>query len=149
MALLTGDDLEQVHTGIQRQGQGDVLPTFTKHTQRLQIKALAASRVNSHPHLRGHGLVEADVQGVLKGIGVNTERFIHVGERPRHLSKAQVHGLVGLQAFQGVQLKVAGQVAGGVVLQKLQPGVGERPALLAVGIVVAAAALRGVHEDQA
>ncbi len=117
MALLTGDDLEQVHTGIQRQGQGDVLPTFTKHTQRFQIKALAASRVNSHPHLRGHGLVEADVQGVLKGIGVNTERFIHVGERPRHLSKAQVHGLVGLQAFQGVQLKVAGQVAGRVVLR--------------------------------
>jgi hypothetical protein len=62
-------------------------------------------------------LVEADVQGVLKGIGVNTERFIHVGERPRHLSKAQVHGLVGLQAFQGVQLKVAGQVAGRVVLR--------------------------------
>ncbi len=96
MALLTGDDLEQVHTGIQRQWQGDVLPTFTKHTQRLQIEALAASRVNGHPHLRGHRLVEADVQRVFKGVGVNAERFVHVGERLRHLSKAQVHQLVGL-----------------------------------------------------
>ncbi len=52
MALLTGDDLEQVHAGGQRQGQGDVLPTFTKHTQRFQIKALAASRVNGHSCLR-------------------------------------------------------------------------------------------------
>ncbi len=123
MALLTGDNLEQVHTGIQRQWQGDVLPSFTKHTQRFQIKALAASRVNSHPHLRGHRLVEADVQGVFKGIGVNAERFIHVRERPRHLSKAQVHRLVGLQAFQGVQLKISGQVTGRVVLQELQSGV--------------------------
>jgi len=96
MALLTGDDLEQVHTGIQRQWQGDVLPTFTKHTQRLQIEALAASRVNGHPHLRSHRLVEADVQRVFKGVGVNAERFVHVGERLRHLSKAQVHRLVGL-----------------------------------------------------
>jgi hypothetical protein len=42
---------------------------------------------------------------------------------------------VGLQAFQGVQLKISGQVTGRVVLQELQPGVGERPALLAVGII--------------
>jgi len=110
---------------------------------------LAASSVNGHPHLRGHGLVEADVQGVFKGVGVNAKRFIHVRERPRYLSKAQIHGLVGLQAFQGIQLKVTGQVAGRVVLQELQPGVGERPQLLAVSIVVTTAALRGVHEDQA
>jgi hypothetical protein len=28
------------------------LPTFTKHAQRFQIKALAASRVNGHSCLR-------------------------------------------------------------------------------------------------
>ncbi len=96
MALLNGDNLEQVHAGVQRQGQGDVLPTFTKHTQRLQIEALTASRVNGHPDIRGHGLVEADVQGVFKGVGVNAERFVHIGLRTRHLSKAQAHRLVGL-----------------------------------------------------
>ncbi len=117
MALLTGDDLEQVHAGVQRQGQGDVLPTFTKHTQRLKMETLTTRCVNSHLDIRGHGLVEADVQGVFKGVGVNAERFVHVGERLRHLSKAQVHRLVGLQAFQGIQLKVAGQVAGRVVLR--------------------------------
>jgi len=33
MALLTSGESEQEHAGGQRQGQGDVLPTFTKHTQ--------------------------------------------------------------------------------------------------------------------
>jgi hypothetical protein len=138
MTLLSGDDLEHIHTGVQRQRQGDVLPAFAKHAQRFEMEALTTRRVNSHPHLRGHELVEADVQGVLKGVGVNTERFVHIGLRPRHLSKAQVHRLVGLQAFQGVHLKVTGQVTGRIVLQELQPGVGERPQLLAVGVVVTA-----------